>query len=242
MQYKTDFFMGIFLSMSFSSLGPLFQYLIFSQTRGYPRWNLKQIILFQGVVLLWLGIKDLLFGEIRGYVESMVKGGNFDRLLLKPYPPLGVILTSGFYYHAFGTIIAGAVIIAVSLQQLGLVLSWWQPLLFVGFFACGILLHMTITILYCIMIIRLTHMGRLGEIIDKLLQFSQYPLDILSPVLRMALMVFLPIAIWIYFPTEILLDRLEVNAFMGVAVALALFFASLFLWKRSLKRYTSAGG
>ena len=242
MQYKADFFIGIFLAMTFSSLGPVFQYLIFSQTRGYPRWNLPQIILFQGVMLVWLGLKDLLFGDIRLTVEAMVKGGNFDRLLLKPYSAIGVILAGGFYFQGAGTIIAGGTIVVVAALRLGLTLSWWQPLALAAFLAAGLLLHMAITVLYCITVIMITHMGRLGEILDKLLAFSQFPIDILNPVFRMIITVGIPIAVWIYFPTETLLNRVEPIAMVSVASAGILLWASLLLWKVALKKYTSAGG
>lgn len=242
MQYRSDFFMGILIAFTFSILAPIFQYLIFSQCRGYPRWNLNQVMVLQGVTLLWLGVKDLLFGEVRAAVEAMVKGGEFDRLLLKPYPAIGIILAGGFYYQALGSIIAGFIVCGISLNRLGLVLSWWQAGVFAVFFGGGILLYMTITILYCALAIRLTSMGRLGEILDKLLQFSQFPQEILPQAARLITLTFLPVAVWIYFPTETLLNRLDIKAFISLAVCIALFWAGISIWNFNVKKYTSAGG
>jgi ABC-2 type transport system permease protein len=242
MQYKVDFFLGVFISLSFSCLGAVFQYLIFTQTRGYPRWNLEQIILLQGVMLFWTGIKDLLFAEVRGYVEVMVRDGNFDRLLLKPYSPIGVILASGFYHQALGTILGGLAIMAFAAIRLELAPTPWQVLLFLGFIFCGIILHMAVTVLYCVTAIMLVQMGRLGEILDKLLAFSQYPIDILPAAVRLTMYVVVPIAVWIYFPTEVLLGRLEPIAFLGMGTCFILFLVSLRLWSLGLTRYTSAGG
>lgn len=242
MQYRSDFFMGILISFTYSILAPIFQYLIITQSKGYPRWNWKQAILLQGVILLWLGIRDLLFGEVRGYVEAMVKGGEFDRLLLKPYPAIGVILSSGFYYQALGSIIAGLIVIQIALKQLMLTVSWWKVGVFAGFFMGGILLYMTITILYCVLIIMMTYMGRLGEIVDKLLQFSQNPIDILPSAARIISTTILPIAVWIYFPAETLLNRLDIKSFFSLGVCIILFLAGIKIWNVSVKKYTSAGG
>jgi ABC-2 type transport system permease protein len=242
MQYRSDFLLGILISFTYSILGPIFQYLIITQCRGYPRWNLKQIILLEGVILLWLGLKDLLFGEVRAYVEAMVKGGEFDRLLLKPYPAIGVILSSGFYYPAFGSIIAGLIVIFISLEQLALAVSWWQILIFIGFFLGGMLLYMAITIFYCILVIMMTYMGRLGEVLDRLLNFSYHPVEILPAAVRIITTMLIPLAVWAYYPAETLLNRLEMKSFVSLGVCVILFWAGIKMWNRSVGKYTSAGG
>ncbi|HEX3029465.1 MAG TPA: ABC-2 family transporter protein [Clostridia bacterium] len=242
MQYRADFFIGLFVSLGLSSLGPIFQYLIFSNCNGYPNWNLKQIILFQGVMLLWFGIKDMFFGEVRGTVEAMIRGGDFDRLLLKPYPPIGIILTSGFYFQGLGSIIGGLTIITYSIQSMSLDVSIIQIGLFITFIIAGIILYMAVTVIYCTIAITIVYMGRLGEIIDRLLQFSQYPLEIFFPVVRIVFITFFPVAVWIYFPTQALLNRVGVSAITSLFSCLILFYASILIWNKCLKKYKSVGG
>ena len=72
MQYRLDFLLGFFIAIFASSLAPICQYLIFVQMKGYPNWNLYQIILFQGVMLLWFGVKEILFADVKPYVESLI--------------------------------------------------------------------------------------------------------------------------------------------------------------------------
>lgn len=242
MQYRFDFFLGLLVSMGMSSLGPIFQYLIFTKMKGYPGWNLNQIILFQGVMLLWLGIKDLLFGEIRGNMEAMIKGGGFDRLLLKPYSTLGIILTGGFYYQGIGSVIAGLVVTVISTKRLALSLSLWQIGMTAGFFLIGILLYLSVTIIYCSVVILIVHMGRLGQILDRLLEFSQYPIEVFAPWVRMIAVILFPVALWIYFPTQMLLSRINSKVFASIASCILVFLISIKFWELSIKKYTSAGG
>jgi hypothetical protein len=53
--------------------------------------NIHELVRSLPMILLWLGVRNLLFREVRGQVETMVKGGEFDRLLLKSYPAMGTI-------------------------------------------------------------------------------------------------------------------------------------------------------
>jgi len=242
MQYRVDFFLGIFISLGLSSLGPIFQYLIFSQTRGYPDWNIKQIVLYQGVLLLWFGIKDMLFGEIRSYIETMIKNGEFDMILLKPYPPIGLILSNGFYFQGIGPIIAGLIIIIFSVRSMFLHISFISIILFLLFFLIGIILYMALTIFYCTITIMLVYMNRLGEIIDKFLRFTNYPVEIFMPFLRIIFIVFFPIAVWVYLPTQALLNRVEIYSFISIIGSIIVFTLSIIMWNFTLKKYTSAGG
>ncbi len=242
MQYRIDFFLGLLVSLGMSSIGPVFQYLYFSHSNGYPNWNIKQIILFQGFMLLWFGIKDMLFGEIREKIVNLVRAGGFDMILLKPYPAVGIILSNGFYYQGFGPIIAGLVIIIYMINNISLHINIYQIGLIIFFYISGIILYMGITIIYCSIALLIVFMSRLGEIIDKLLQFSQYPVDIFLRIIRIAFIMVFPIAIWAYLPTQTLLNRIDITVLFSILSCIVFFLISLIFWNICLKKYTSAGG
>ena len=110
MAYRTDFFLNLIISLVFTSMGPIVQYLIFSQTNGYPGWNTDQILLFQGILLFTMGLNNTVLGEVRGTAVNIMRNGDFDRYLIKPYPAIGVLLTGGFSLKHVGTLIAGTAI------------------------------------------------------------------------------------------------------------------------------------
>jgi ABC-2 type transport system permease protein len=241
-QYRFDFIAGIIVSLGLSSIGPVVQLIIFTRTNGYPGWELKQIILFQGVLLLWLGLKDMLFGSIRPEFDRIIRNGEFDRLLLKPYPPIGVILTGGFYYYGIGPVLAGLAVITYSCISLGQTINPLQILLFLGFMLLGIIFYLGILVFYCVITVRLYYTGRLSEIFDKFLTFSQYPVEIFNMILRVGFLTVIPLAIWVYFPAQSLLNRLDITALIGAIFSLLTFLVSLRLWNYCLMKYSSAGG
>jgi ABC-2 type transport system permease protein len=241
-EFRFDFCLGLFVSLTLSAIGPLVQYLIFTQTNGYPGWSIDQIVLFQGMLLLWLGIKDTIFGDLRNMVQNLVRKGEFDRLLLKPYPPIGVILASGFYYYGTGTIIAGIVVIAYAINKMQLMINPGQLGWFFLFLIAGLILYMGFMVLFCTLVVIFVFTFRAGEILDKILRFSEFPLEIFPRLTRVVFITVFPFAVWIYFPAQALLGRLETKALLGVVFSILFFWINLNLWNWGLKKYTSAGG
>ncbi len=242
MQYRFDFFNGLVMSLLNSGIGVVVLFLIFTTTNGYPGWNLQQIFLFQGLLLLWNGLKNMFFGDVRANIDDMVRKGNFDRLLLKPYPPIGLILVDGPNYMSLSGIAAGLFIIVVALMRLHIVPSIQSSLACVLFLISAVILHMAFLVLYCLIAIMVVFTGRMGEVMDKILRFSEYPIEIYGRGVSWILRYVFPLAVMIYLPTQALLGRIEIIALISALVCVILFFLSLQLWKHGLNKYTSTGG
>ncbi|MCD1258926.1 ABC-2 family transporter protein [Paenibacillus athensensis] len=242
MMYRFDFVTGLVISIALSGIGPFVQYLYFTNTRGYPGWTLDQVLLFQGLLLLWFGLRDLLFGDLRNTVMNMVWKGEFDRLLLKPYPPIGVLLCSGFQLNGIGSCIAGVSLTVVSYMRLHVPFEWTMAPLLLLLLISGVVLFMAITIFYCAIVIMLVQMGRIGEMMDMVTNFGNYPINIYPALLQMAMVTCLPFAVWTYYPAQILLDRADNGLWLAAACCFGLFGLSIMYWNRSLRKYTSAGG
>ncbi|WEK54430.1 MAG: ABC-2 family transporter protein [Candidatus Cohnella colombiensis] len=242
MIYRFDFLTGLFISILVSGIAPLVQYLIFTQTRGYPGWTLGQILLFQGLLLLWFGIRDLLFGDLRGMVMNMVRKGEFDRLLLKPYPPIGVLLCSGFQLNGIGSCIAGIGVSIVAFRQLHLSIDFVTIALFLIAIVAGVILFMAVTVFYCAIVVLIVQMGRMSEMFDRITDFGNYPSNIYPAILQTAMVTFLPFAIWTYYPAQILLHRVDSRLVIAAVSCVLIFWLSIKVWNRSLRNYTSAGG
>lgn len=242
MEYRTDFFLGVLVSLCFSSLAPLVQLLIFLKTRGYPGWQFYEVILLQGMLLFWFGLKDTFFGEVRPLINNLIWKGEFDRLLLKPFPAIGIILASGFNYYGFGSLIAGIGISTFALVKLNIGISMGSSLIFFLFMVFGMVMYMAVSVIYCTIIVLVVWPGRVGEIFDKLLRFAEFPLEIYSGIIRLALMTVIPLSVFVYFPTQALLGRLPLMAYLSIPISLLFFLLSIFIWNNQLKNYRSAGG
>ena len=218
------------------------QYLIFTQTKGYPGWNIHQLLLFQGLMLVWLGIRNTAFGDLKQNIINLIWRGDFDRVLLKPYPPIGILLTSGFNFRHFGSVIAGLVVALVAAGKLNLSIGLVQIGLFILGLIFGLLLNMAIDIVFCGIVITIVQTGRLDDFFDKILYFFRYPIEIFPKVIQVTFITVIPFAIWVYFPTQVLLNRINLKILLALPISFVLFQLSLVFWKHCLKKYTSAGG
>ncbi|WP_127534016.1 ABC transporter permease [Paenibacillus kobensis] len=243
MMYRFDFLIGMTVALLFSSIGPVLQYLIFTQTKGFPGWNLKQIILFQGVLLFVLGIRRILFGDLHYFIMELIQKGDLDRLLIKPSPAIGIILSNGFNLNGIGTFLAGSVIMGYSIYSLDLTITAGAIGLFVLSILFGIVLFMALEILFTCAVIVLVNIGRLDDIVQSLTGFGEYPLSIFTSTLKIALVTFIPFAVWVNYPADALLHRWDnAQALVSFLFCILLFAFSLWIWKFCLRRYTSAGG
>jgi ABC-2 type transport system permease protein len=241
-QYRTDFFFGVLLTFGFSIMGPLFQFLIFTKTRGYPGWTFDQMLVLQGVLLTSTGICNSLLGGVRQQIDQLVQRGELDRLLLKPFPPLMLVLTGGFSPYAVGTIVLGIVVLSIACARAGIVVLASSIGLFLVMLTAGVTLFAAAVILYATLSVRWVYTGRLGEIIDKVLQFGEFPSEIYPPILSTVFMTILPLTVFAYWPAQALLGRLGPMAWVALAGAITVCTLAALGWRGQLRRYTSAGG
>ncbi|EPR13489.1 ABC transporter permease [Ruminiclostridium papyrosolvens] len=242
MEYRFDFILGTVIGLAFSSIGPILQYLIFTQTKGFPGWNLEQIILFQGILLFTSGIKGMIFGSLPYFVTGIVRKGDFDRLLLKPYSPIGIILASGFRLNNIGPLLSGAFIMVYYIVKMNLHIGIVQIAIFILAIVFGLILFMGYEVLYSSIVIKLVQIGRLDELMNSLLRFGEFPINIFSKTLQTALITVIPFAVWVNIPANALLNRLDYTIPITFVFCALFFYVSLKIWNQFLKKYTSAGG
>lgn len=242
MAYRLDFFIGLFVNVLIACAGPIFQYLLFSQVNGYPGWTIQQIILFQGMMLVVLGLKSLLFGNVAGYVQNLIYQGSLDQLLLRPYSSIGMILANGFSLDGIGTVAAGCVISVVAMRNLHLLPAWYIWIMALIAIAVGLLLFVACDIFLASVMICLINIGRLNELFFTIAKFGQYPLEVYPKGMQLLFISVMPFAVWVNIPCKILLHGLQTYMLLPILSVVVVFEASLYCWNRCLKHYTSAGG
>lgn len=242
MEYRLDFFIGLIVNLLLACAGPVFQYLLFSQVNGYPGWSIQEIILFQGILLVALGLKTVLTGNVAGYVESLIRQGSLDRLLLRPYSSIGMILANGFSLDGIGTVAAGVVISMVTIIRMRIcppVYVWLMTLFAIGM---GLVLFIAFDILLSCVMIRLVNIGRLNEIFNSIAKFGQYPLELYPKWVRLLFLSVVPFAIWVNIPCRILLEDIGKYMIVPFLVVFVFLGLSLYCWNGCIKHYSSAGG
>lgn len=242
MAYRLDFCIGLCVNLLIACAGPIFQYLLFSQVNGYPGWTMQEIVFFQGMLLLILGLRNLLFGNVAGYVQNLIYEGSLDQLLLRPYSSIGMILANGFSLDGIGTVAAGVVISLVAMLRMQLLPPWYLWVITALSIIVSLLFFVAFDIFLASVMIRLVQIGRLNEMFATIAKFGQYPLEVYPKGMRLLFSTVIPFAVWINIPCKIFLYGLQVYMIVPVVCVVLLLFLALCSWNGCMKHYTSAGG
>lgn len=242
MQYRFNFILGLVVTLGIAFAEPIIQLFFYKGVHGYQGWDVHQIAVFQGMMLIWFGIKDSLFGGVRSGFQTMIRDGSFDRMLFKPYSPLVLIFTSGFNFWGLASLTAGVGVLGYIIYLNGIQLGIQDVLTCGLFMVGGLIFYCALLIIYCGVIIHLLIVNQLEELMDKLMRLGEYPLNLFPGSYQWLLTLLLPMTLWVYFPAQTILHRLDGSSYYSILVSIVLFLVSIKFFNLSLKKYSSAGG
>lgn len=240
MAYRTDFFISFTAYFLFQMIAPLFTLLVYGAGGTFPGWTLPEMLLLQGTYALVQGFSFMLFFQILGTSNELVRQGRFDLVLLRPIPSLWYLVMSSFDTEDIGRFLAGTILTGVSCALLWPLAGSW-PLYFALVLA-GVIFFFALAIFATILTIRVIATSRLYELVEMIGLFGQFPKGIYARPLAVLLSALPPILVASFYPASALLGLDLSGAGLAVASALALFALSLILWKHTLRWYSSAGG
>lgn len=241
MTHKIGFFL-LCLSLFFGDIIiPLVSTFIYKVSSGIPGWTLMQFILFQGTLILVLGLWHLLFADMPFVVIHNVMEGTFDNFLLRPFPALKLLTTMGFDFDGIGEVMAGVLIVGIAF--ISLKLKAFLLVYYILFVLVALLFQYSLTIIAASLSFIFVQSWRLVEIIDLVSKFSRYPINIYNPETQFVIKFIVPAAIASYYPASILLGIEPLTSIVKMSIPVFVFFLfSLLLWNFAIKKYTSAGG
>jgi ABC-2 type transport system permease protein len=247
MQYRASFLLGTagqFLAIAIEFAGILVLFDRFGMVRG---WTLPEIALFYGLVHIALAIGDA-FGRGFDLFATMVKSGEFDRMLVRPRGTILQVAGQELTLRRGGRLLQALIVLLWGSSQLGLV---WTPArvavclgavigggcMFTGIFVLqGTLTFWTTESLEIVNTV--TYGGA---------ETGQFPLSIYKPWLRLFFTFVVPLACVNYFPAHALLGRTaELGPGGGLAwlspfVGVAFLLVACRVWQFGVRHYRSTG-
>lgn len=240
--FRVNFVMTLFISLGYTFAFSLFQFFIYKGVNGFPGWDLEQVLLFQAFLIFWTGVTEFLFGGVKYIIDVEIMYGNFDRYFLLPHHPLVSLFTRGVDLYALASVMAGFAGIVIMAVRMDLQISFGMVLMSALFFVSGLLFYISLLICYCSLTLLLVKMDRLREILDKIIFFGSFPIDVYFGAGKIFFLMVFPTALWVYVPAQILLNRFNEVSYFSLAASLFFFIASVSFWKFQQSKYASAGG
>ena len=241
MAYRSSFFISMFIMFITEFFFPIVTLVIYNTGASFPGWTLYELLMVQGTFILAKGIAFPLFIVLFFHVMWLVRSGDLDIFLLRPRPLLFSLIISSFNIHDMSKFLSGAVIIIYAAVHLpGFSIYRW--LWFVLLLLLSVALIFSFILLMVVYTMRFIGSDKVLGLIDPITQYGLYPRSIYSKPVKIMITNIIPVAMIGFFPASILLGK-DSEGFMYALLATLLFMTvSIFLWIRSSKKYTSAGG
>lgn len=246
MQYRADFITGILNVLILNAVNISLIGIMIQRFVSLNGWGIWDLVFLYCLWMLGHSIYSLLFWHF-STLEDYIEQGTFDQFLIRPVSPLVQFMGREIQYYGIGDVLVG--IIGLSLAYANLGLSWGVKELAFLLLAVlsGTIIEMSVNwIIACISFwtVRTTSVFFIQRRLNLLVQ--QYPIDIFGSWFKIVVTGFLPLAFINYYPSLILLDKLDkINyswlAFLSPVVAAVLFTFAYVLWTAGLNRYSSTG-
>jgi len=244
MQYRTSFWLLSFgqFFIPFSVFAGL--YILFDRFGQIQGWQFYEVALVFGVIHMAFAIAECF---ARGFdsFSTLIVGGDFDRLLVRPRSTVLQVLGSKFEFTRIGRLLQSVLVLGWALSRVEADWTIMKGITLLFMVASGVLIFAGIFIVIATMCFWTVQGLEVGNIFtDGGREMAQYPLDIYQKWVTRFFTFVIPFGCVNYLPLHYILGKTDGNGFLYMLTPLAgcLFIVPcLLIWNFGVKKYRSTG-
>lgn len=244
LQYRTSFWLLTFgqFFIPFSVFAGLyFMFERFGQLRG---WSFFETALCFAIVHMAFSLSECF---ARGFdaFSSLVAGGDFDRVLVRPRSTVVQVLGSKFEFTRFGRLLQSAIVLVWALYNLPIEWSIAKVITLLLMVASGVLIFTGIYMLaatLCFWTIQGMEVANIFT--DGGREMAQYPLNIYQKWVTVFFTFIIPFGCVSYLPLLYILDKVHGNEILYMLMPLAgvlFLLPCILVWQLGVRHYRSTG-
>jgi ABC-2 type transport system permease protein len=243
MAYSVNFFINLLYSVLNLGVGVAGLGILYSQVQTLRGWTYPATLALLGIYLTVSALRGLFIGpslESLAGMEGEIITGRFDFTLLKPVDIQFMATFRTWRLFALFDLLLGIGVIVRALTLPGASLDSTRLVVFFITLASGM------TVMYSILLffsaLAFWSPGFLFTwVFDGIFQMARYPVGLYPGWVRIVLTWVVPVGIITTIPAQALSGGVPPATLAGsLILAAALFLGASFLFRRSLRRYTSA--
>jgi len=243
MEYKVDFLLGAVGLLIAQAIQILFLGIIFSQIPSLRGWKFEEILFIYGFSLIPKSVDHLFFDNLWMVGYRIVRKGDFDKYLTRPINSLYHVIVENFCVDAFGEILTCILLLGYSIPRLSLAFNWYTIPLIIVVVIFATMIYTSLKIMTSAISFWTKASGHITHMLYMVNDFSKYPVSIYNKGVQAVITYIIPFAFTAYYPASYFLTG-ENGLFCigGTVIAGAVLLAlALFIWRRGLRAYESAG-
>jgi ABC-2 type transport system permease protein len=244
LQYRTSFWLlalGQCLTTFSVFAGLYFMFERFGQVHG---WTFFEVALCFAVIQMAFSLSECF---CRGFdtFSTLVAGGDFDRLLVRPRSTVIQVLGSKFEFSRVGRLLQSTIVLVWALSQLTIHWNLTKAITLGLMISCGVLIFSGIFMLaatLCFWTIQGLEVANVFT--DGGREMAKYPLNIYQKWITVFFTFIIPYGCVNYLPLLYILDKVHGPAihYMLTPLAGALFLLPcLLVWRIGVRHYRSTG-
>jgi len=244
MQYRTSFWLlafGQFFIPFFVFAGMYFLFQRFGQIQG---WSFAEVALCYGVIHMAFSLAECL---ARGFdaFSTLVAGGDFDRVLVRPRGTIVQVLGSRFEFTRVGRLLQSVLVLGWAIANVSVEWDAAKAVTVLFMIASGVFIFTGIFMLaatLCFWTIQGLEVANIFT--DGGREMAQYPLTIYEKWVRVFFTFVIPFGCVNYLPLMYVLGRAEGSAVLYMLAPLAgaaFLLPCLWIWRTGVRHYRSTG-
>jgi ABC-2 type transport system permease protein len=247
-KYRLDALLLSFAVFFREATGIIVIYLTLQSFDDINSWTFYELLFLFSILFVTYGILILFCTGLRDFSE-LVYLGRLDRFLLRPRGILMQVMVSKIdIFAAVGHGGLGVVLFLLCASKVGIPWTWGNITYYVTVLISGVVIQAAIFLLLSCSSFWFTKIDELMAMMYyNTRKFAGYPISIFPEFIRKILMFVVPFAFVNYFPSQYFLRKDDLSGFwsgyiyLSPVIAALMFGIVFFIWKKSLRRYTSVG-
>lgn len=241
LMFRVDFFFRILMDCWYYAVNLLFFQVMLLHTPAIAGWTEPQMMIFVAFYLVVDAVNMVVFSNNLWALPQIINKGELDYCLIRPVSAFFLVTLRDFAWNSI-------VNLAMALGILGWAVARYPAPWTLAQSALLLMLLLNASLLFFLLQFLAVlptfwnHSARgMTPIFWMLTKFQERPDRIYAGPLRIVLTTILPLSIVSSFPARLLLDGWNWPIFVHIIVVSAgLWGVTLWLWRRSLRAYTSA--
>ena len=207
--------------------------------KGY---TYEEVILCFGIMLLEFSIAEMV---VRGFDQfsSMVKMGEFDRVLVRPRSSVLQVLGSKFELSRLGKILQGVVVFVYAIRAADVSWNGWKIATVIFMIVGGVSLFSGLFMIYAALcFFTLEGLEFMNVFTDGGREFGRYPIGIYGKRILQFCTFVVPYALVQFYPAMYVMGREDGTGYVFLPLLACLFLLPCYvLWRVGVRHYQSAG-
>jgi len=243
LEYEADFLILAVATVLMQVINIVFLAALFAKVPALNGWTFWSVLMMFGLVALAEGVGSLFFDGMWS-LAWQINRGELDYYLVRPYPVVLQSSSARIGINGLSNIVMGAIMIGTGIAHVDIGWNPWLVLLAVVLLISSVVIKLSINLATNAVSFWLTSPTPMFAFaLHQVGDLARFPLSIYPVALKAVLGVALPFAFISFFPVAYLLDTGQ-SRWVGLLTPLVAAYCAgvaVFVFKRGLRRYESAG-